>query len=65
MKLWRLWRTLHTFEEAIDVLVRAVSLHDDWLRSAPQRVLLRRSDHLHQLPPECVTSSNKLKLKLA
>lgn len=41
-----------TFEEAVDVLVRTVSLHDDWLRGAPQRVFLRRRDHLHQLPPE-------------
>lgn len=40
-----------TFEEAVDVLVRAVSLHDDWLRGSPQRVLLWRGHHLHQLPP--------------
>lgn len=35
--------------------MRLVALHDDWLGCAPQRVLLRRSDHLHQLqeqPPQ-------------
>lgn len=41
-----------TFEEAVDVLVRLVALHDDWLRGAPHWVLLRRGDHLHQLKHE-------------
>lgn len=38
-----------TFEEAVDVLVGLVTLHDDWLRGTPQRPFLRGGDHLHQL----------------